>query len=91
MALTKTIPNLGFVALQANFSKSKQRPQFDATIIFDQNESLGTLVEQGFGLLSPNCLDDQFQKSIHLGSLSAKSVANGIKDGNIDETLFKVL
>ena len=54
--------------------------------MFDQVESLGGLVEQGFGLLGANCLDDQFQKSIHLGSLSPKSVVDGLKDGNSQAT-----
>lgn len=49
--------------------------------MFDEDESLGRLVDQGLGLLSPNCLDDQFQRSIHLGSLSSKSVVDGVKDG----------
>jgi hypothetical protein len=82
VALTKTIPQLGFVALQASFSKAKQRTQFDATVMFDQVESPGGLLEQGFGILGANCLDDQFQKNIHLGSLSPKSVVDGLKNGN---------
>ena len=57
------------------------RPQFDATLLCKAGISLGTLVEQGFGLLDANCLDSDFLSSIHKGSLSAKSMAKGVQDG----------
>ena len=57
------------------------RPQFDATLLCEDGVSLGELVERGLGLLSSDCLDSDFHKSIHLGTLSPKSVTDGIKDG----------
>ena len=38
-------------------------------------------MEQGLGLVNPNCLDSDFLKGIHLGSLSGKDVADGVLDG----------
>ena len=42
--------------------------------------SLGELVEEGFGILDSNCLDSEFLSGVHFGSLSAKSVADGVQD-----------
>ena len=43
--------------------------------------SLGKIISEGFGLLPPNSLDSDFLQNIHVGSLSPKSIVDGVKDG----------
>ncbi|MCJ1398669.1 hypothetical protein MMC11_001870 [Xylographa trunciseda] len=85
-ALIKEISDLGFAALEASFSFSKMRPQFDATIFCNNGVSLGQIVSRGLDILSPNFLDDDMFTTLHLGALSPKSVADATKDA-LDEIM----
>ena len=82
-ALTKDISDIGFAALQATFSLSKMRPQFDATMFCSDDVSLGQIVERGLDIISPNFLDNDMYSTLHLGALSPKSIADAAKDGKL--------
>lgn len=88
IAFTKALSNLGFVAFQGNFSLSRWRPEFDASIFGNQGTSLGSVLEHGLEIIGPNFMDSEMLSQLHIGSFNPKGVADIGKDSKTCHHLY---